>query len=453
MERAGATDTNEREIGGKSAPRLIISHPGSLQLIFGIFAAAQEAGYDTKLWTGYIFDEQGFIERLAALAPGRLRARLFKDLRRRHSDSVPSRAVVRLPWLEFTTVAALRLLRRFGSFPNLLAVRNAIFDRLVAAQVRRDRPAVVLPVDSAALATIRAAHEVGARSLLNQTIGHVAVGQRILSEEAALHPDWADSMPIGLPARLIERARREALEADCVLAPSVYVQNTLIEIGVSQERIQILPYGVRTDRFAPRTSRLGPKASFRILYVGQVSQRKGLSYLLEAVRRLERKDVELLLVGSVIGAGAGLHHYDGWFRHIDNRPHSELPDLYRSADLFVYPSLHEGSAQAIMEAMASGLPVIVTPNSGSVARDGIEGYVVPIRSPDLLSERIDDLYRDRERLEAFGAAARRRAEEHDWRHYRTGLERLLRDLTGMATGGVSRSPEACGKVGRGDCLG
>jgi glycosyltransferase involved in cell wall biosynthesis len=435
MEMAGATATNDRKIGGKSAPRLIISHPGSLQLIFGIFAAAQEAGYDTRLWTGYIFDEQGLVERLAALAPGRLRARLFRDLRRRQTDRVPPRAVVRLPWLEFTTVAALRMFQRFGSLPSLLGVRNAIFDRLVAREVRRCRPSVVLPVDSAALATIRAARRVGARSLLNQTIGHVAVGQRILAEEAILNPEWADSMPVALPARLVERARREALEADCVLAPSVYVQNTLLEIGVPQDRIRILPYGVRTDRFTPGAGRFGTGAPFRVLYVGQISQRKGLSYLLEAVRRLERRDVELLLVGSVIGAGAGLRPYGGLFRHIDNRPHSELPDLYRSADLFVYPSLHEGSAQAIMEAMASGLPVIVTPNSGSVARDGVEGYVVPIRSPDLLAERIDYLYCDRERLKTFGAAARRRAEEHDWHHYRTGLERLLRHLMGMTSAG------------------
>ncbi|HXV23437.1 MAG TPA: glycosyltransferase family 4 protein [Alphaproteobacteria bacterium] len=417
-------------LNDRSPPRLIISHPGSLQLIFGIFAAAQEIGYDTRLWTGYIYDEHGFVERLAARAPEGLRAKLLRELRRRQSDSVPPRSVVRLPWLEFTTVGALRLLRRFGSLPSLLGLRNAIFDRLVAREVRRDRPAVVLPVDSAALETIRAAREIGARSLLNQTIGHVAVGQRILGEEAALHPAWADSMPTKLPAPLIERARREALEADCVLAPSDYVQRTLVEIGVSRDRIRVLPYGVRTDRFAPGPPRPGSEAPFRILYVGQISQRKGLSYLLDAVRRLKRKDVELLLVGSVIGAGAGLRHYDGLFRHIDNRPHSELPDLYRSADLFVYPSLHEGSAQAIMEAMASGLPVIVTPNSGSVARDGIEGYVVPIRNSDFLAERINDLCRDRERLGVFGAAARRRAEEHDWRRYRSGLEEILRDLTG-----------------------
>jgi starch synthase len=350
---------------------------------------------------------------------------LTRELRRRRSDMVPAEAVVRLPWLELTTVAALRSLARFGSLPRLLGVRNAIFDGRVAAEVRRRPPAVAMPVDTAALATIRAARAVGIPSLLNQTIGHVAIGQRTLLEEAERHPDWADSMPVALPARLVERARREALEADYILAPSAYVEATLLEIGVRPERILVLPYGVRTDRFAPADAEARKGGAFRILYVGQISQRKGLAYLLEAVRRLGRADVELVLVGSIVGSGAGLRRYEGLFRHIANRPHSELPEIYRSADLFVYPSLHEGSAQAIMEAMASGLPAIVTPNAGSVVREGMEGHIVPIRDVEALMERIDALTRDRERLKAFAVAARRRAEEHDWDHYAAGFERLL----------------------------
>jgi len=415
---------------------LLISHPGSLQLLYGIFAAAAQAGWQPRLWTGYHFDETGLIERLAARAPGALAPKLMRELRRRGSDAVPLQAVVRLPWLELPTVAALRSLPRLGALPRLLGLRNAIFDAMVAREVRRHPPALVMPVDSAALTTIRAARAAGVPSLLNQTIGHVAVGQRILMEEAALHPDWADSMPLALPPRLVERARREAIEADAVLAPSAYVERTLIEIGVRPERIFVLPYGVRTDRFAPGPRRSRETGPFRILYVGQISQRKGLSYLLEAVRRLGRSDIELLLVGSIVGAGAGLRSYEGHFRHLANRPHGELAEIYRSADLFVYPSLHEGSAQAIMEALASGLPAIVTANAGSVVREGVEGHIVPIRDVEALAHRIEGLYRDRSRREAFSEAARRRAEEHDWGRYAAGFEPLLKTSSGIVPGPV-----------------
>jgi glycosyltransferase involved in cell wall biosynthesis len=230
----------------------------------------------------------------------------------------------------------------------------------------------------------------------------------------------------------VEGARREALEADFILAPSAYVESTLREIGVRPERILVLPYGVRADRFAPAQGNPRKEHPFRILYVGQISQRKGLAYLLEAVRRLGRGDVELLLVGSIVGSGAGLRPYAGRFRHLANRPHSELPEIYRSADLFVYPSLHEGSAQAIMEAMACGLPAIVTPNSGSLVRDGIEGRLVPIRDVDALAGAIEELYADRERLRAFGAAARQRAEAHDWNNYAARFAELLAGVAGSS---------------------
>ena len=131
-----------------------------------------------------------------------------------------------------------------------------------------------------------------------------------------------------------------------------------------------------------------------------------------------------------------MRRYEGRFRHLANRPHGELAEIYRSADLFVYPSLHEGSAQAIMEALACGLPAIVTANAGSVVREGIEGHIVPIRDVQALAERIEGLYRDRVRLAGFSEAARRRAEDHDWSRYAAGLEPLLKEIGGRVPGPV-----------------
>ncbi len=412
--------------------RILIAHPGATQPLFEMVGVVHRLGYETRFWTGYVFDPEGWIERLTSALPNTPRQRLMRDLERRRSDAIPTTAVTRLPWLEFATIGSLRFLPRgIVSSSRLLGLRNAFFDRRVAREVRRMRPAAVIAVDSAARDTIRAASASGVRSILHQSIGHVAIGQRILEEEASLKPEWADSMPLQMPAHLIDRACQEALEADVVLASSNYVRRTLLEIGVSAERIRDLPYGVRIDRFAPAPP--GQRTSdekFRILYVGQISQRKGIAYLLEAVRTLGRKDIEVTLVGSIIGRGRGLAPYLDFIRHVDNRPHSELPAVYRNADLFVYPSLHEGSAQAIMEAMASGLPAIVTPNAGSLVRDGVEGYIVPIRDANLLARKIDALYRDRERLRDLGTAARRRMAEFSWRTYQDGLAHILMELTG-----------------------
>lgn len=168
--------------------------------------------------------------------------------------------------------------------------------------------------------------------------------------------------------------------------------------------------------------------TFRLLFVGQLSQRKGIRYLLEAFRNLHLPGAELVLVGSIIGSGKGLQHYRDVFQHVPNVPRSEVHHWFERADIFVYPSLHEGSALAIYEALACGLPVITTPNSGSVVQDGIQGYIVPIRDVERLKEKILLLYENRELRQEMSRRARLRAEEFTWAAYRQRLGGILLNL-------------------------
>jgi starch synthase len=169
-----------------------------------------------------------------------------------------------------------------------------------------------------------------------------------------------------------------------------------------------------------------------VLFVGHLSQRKGIGYLLEAFRSLKLPNAELVLMGGLAGGGQGLAKYRDSFRHVAPVPHAELPEYYQQADIFVLPSLYEGSALVIYEALASGLPVITTPNSGSVVRDGMEGFVVPIRDARAVAEKIARLYEDRALCQATGAQARRRAEEFPWSAYRRRLAEFIRPLVAGA---------------------
>jgi glycosyltransferase involved in cell wall biosynthesis len=225
-------------------------------------------------------------------------------------------------------------------------------------------------------------------------------------------PDW-----------IVERHEAEIREADGIMVPSDYVRDTLTARGAAPEKIVVLPYGVDIDRFRPAAS---PRHDgFRILFVGHLSQRKGILYLLEAVKRLNLPGAELVLVGKMIGPETAFAPYRGVFRHVTHVPYHEVHRLFQEADIFVYPSLHEGSAFATYEALASGLPIVTTKNAGSVARDGQEGFIVPIRDVEALMERIERLYRDRNLRAAMAAAARQRAAEFTWAHYRARLNRYV----------------------------
>jgi glycosyltransferase involved in cell wall biosynthesis len=164
-----------------------------------------------------------------------------------------------------------------------------------------------------------------------------------------------------------------------------------------------------------------------VAFAGQIGLRKGIPYLLDAFHGLERLNCRLLLIGQVLGDGQWLAKYDGHYEHVPFVPRAELARYLRRADVFVYPSLREGSALAIYEALASGLPVITTPNSGSVVRDTIEGFVIAPGDVDALADRIEQLVVNEDLRTAMGEAARKRAEEYSWSNYHRRLVAVIRE--------------------------
>ncbi len=394
---------------------VLVHHPGSNHLAYELVAALQAKGFATEFDTGFFYTDTGFAARAARALPARWRGRVERELKRRSHPGVDPQRLRFLALPEIAYVAASRLGLPPGPLASVVGARNEIFDRWVARRVLSEKPAIVVGHDSSALLAQRAARDVGSLSVLNQVIGHIETGIALFREEAERTPEFAETLVVP-PDRIVERCRIEALEADRVLVPSDYVRDTLIGRGTKSERITVIPYGVDIERFRPAPKPAG--RPFRILFVGSLSQRKGIKYLLEAVKRLRLPNAELTMVGRRIGRAEAFAPYEDVFRHVPHVPYHEVHRLFAEVDVFVYPSLHEGSAFATYEAMASGLPVIATPNTGSVVRDGIDGFIVPPRDIGTLMERIERLYRDTALRAAMGESARRRAEEFTWSAYR-----------------------------------
>ena len=406
-------------------PRCIeIFNPGAMHFTYALGAAVQALGYAGRYHTSLYYKEARWRPWLAALPPG-LRRRAERQLRRRLHPALDPARVVSHDLLEALRLAAGRL--GFGG-GGLLRWRNRAADRRMARLVRRERPAAVIGHDTAALLSLEAAREVGSLGILNQVIGHRAVGEPLLLAELARRPEFA---PEGLrrdPA-MTELCRREALAAGHCLAPSEYVRDTLEVVGVPADRISVLPYGVDVERFRPRAGPR-PPGPLRLLFVGQLSARKGLAYLLEAVASLPPGLVDTTLIGPLAAPKAALDRFAPHFRHLPTVPHHEIHHHFAAADLFVYPSLHEGSALAIYEALASGLPVIATANAGSVVQQGRQGFLVPVASVVPLAERIRELAEDEALRGRLAAAARERALEFTWKHYQERLAAILARVTG-----------------------
>jgi glycosyltransferase involved in cell wall biosynthesis len=163
-----------------------------------------------------------------------------------------------------------------------------------------------------------------------------------------------------------------------------------------------------------------------VLFVGEVGLRKGVPYLLDALRALdEPRNIRAKLAGPVALSRRQLRRYGRWCEFIGAVPRSGILDLYRWADVLVLPSVCEGSATVTYEAMACGLPIITTPNSGSLVRDGIDGFIVPVRDAEALRSRISLLRHDQQLRVRMGAAARGQIGEISLEAY---ARRLLKAL-------------------------
>lgn len=284
----------------------------------------------------------------------------------------------------------------------------------------------------AALGTVpRALHKaqrIGVPTVIDVPVAHAAWVRRTMREEARLVPEYAVTLQgHNFPDWMLAANAEEFEAADVLLVLSGHERKTLVEYGVDEAKMVHTPLGVDLELFAPR-----PRAEdgiFRVIFVGQITQRKGLSYLIQAFERAALPASELLLVGPIVGSDAPWRATPG-VRHVAPVPRAALPELYATADVYVLPSLAEGFGLTQMEAMAMGLPVIVSEHTFArdVVTDGQDGFVVPIRDATAIIERLRLLHDDADLRVRMGAAARLRAEDFGWARYRRRVVDTVSDL-------------------------
>ena len=208
----------------------------------------------------------------------------------------------------------------------------------------------------------------------------------------------------------------------------------MVANGLPASKCFINPFGVDTGIFKPRPK---PPTAPRFISVGTICLRKGHQYLFRAFEQVKKllPNAELICVGQYkADFRKERPKWEGRFRHFPSLPHSELAKLLQTCTAFVLASVEEGFARALSEAMAAGLPIIATPQSGAttLVRDGVEGLIVPARDPGKLAEAILRLARDIEPSRRKGQAAYLRGSARNtWQDYGDRLlEECKRRLDG-----------------------
>lgn len=362
---------------------------------------------------------------LAELLPASLAAQLA----RRSFADVPLRLQHSHPWREVLRLLAPRLpwFSRHESGPLSIDSVYRRFDRHVATRLPQlIGLQAVYAYEDGALQTFQAARGLGITTIYDLPIGYWRAARRIFQEERDLQPEWACTLT-GLqdsPAKLA-RKDEELQLADQVIVASAYVRSTLEDHQACRAPIAVVHYGA-----PPPVSKLPVRAiggPLKVLYVGSLGQRKGLSYALEAIELLG-KQVSLTLIGMPTAVQCpplevALQRH----RHIPSLPHPQILEQMRQHDVLLFPTLFDGFGLVITEALSQGLPVIATAHSGApeCIRDGIEGFIVPIRDSQAIAERLQQLVHNRDQLAAMREACLRRAAELSWAGYEQELCRVV----------------------------
>jgi len=408
---------------GKTAPRFVVAQTGARRG-YAVPAILQRAGMFERLYT----DVSGNTGWGRWLALGKPLPGVGPKLRRLANRRIPAEIVdathsfpgPNVRWLWRSLWAAPDPTERFR-----LDVRRNLELGNAAAALGFGNATHLYVMLSEFTPLMRAAQAQGLKVVSEIYI--LISTNRLLEEERRRFPGWDPDPPDWEGVlREFHYERAPVGYADFYLCPSKAVADDLVENWeIPRSATAVVPYGMN-----PEWLKLQPKPQpGRILFAGTADLRKGIHYLAMASEELVKRGrkYEFRVAGHVedqVRKQPSCHHLN----FLGRVPRDRIQEEFQRADVFALPTLAEGSAEVTYEALAAGVPLVTTAAAGSVARDGIEGRIIPERDPIALANALEAVIEDRSTRNAMAAAARLRAAEYTWDRYGERLVTALKNL-------------------------
>jgi alpha-maltose-1-phosphate synthase len=408
---------------------VVLSHPTGNANVRAVLRALTGDGLLERFHTALALPDASWSRALGPTIDRRLGQRRFAEVPWSRIRLHPTREVIRQI---ARRVGPEALVRHETGWASVDGVYAAI-DRAVAAGLRRDIAPVraVYAYEDGALESFRAAQERGITRLYDLPIAHWRTLHRLLSEEAERLPEWAPTME-GLRDSAAKHARKdeEIRLAEHILVASSFTRSSLVGHFGEGIRVSTVPYGCPPPLVAHPAQRR-PGEPLHLLFAGHLAQRKGIADLIAALDRLAI-DWRLTLAGprpQSAPPALGRLLADPRCTWLGVVPHRTLLEAMTRAHVFVFPSIVEGFGMVITEALAAGLPVITTPNTAGpdILAEGHDGFVVPIRAPDALAERITELAENESLRQEMATNALQTALRSGWEAYEKGVTRVVLD--------------------------
>lgn len=271
--------------------------------------------------------------------------------------------------------------------------------------------------------------------ILDMSAANLAYIKHIYEKDFKLAPAFENLLrkerPYIWDEHYMERYMMDIENAQYFLTPSEFVERSLAFSGIKQHQMLYCPYGVDLTMFHPK-ERYKPlrQKTIEFIYVGGVKELKGISYLLECFDSISIQDAHLTVVG-IANATDLIDKYKPKVTFTGIVQHDEIIDYLLKADVFVFPSLGEGMSLTVMEAAASGLPLIVSENSGYTdkIKDGEEGWIINCQSTEQIKKAVQWFINHPEKIETMGRKANLMARKFTWERYDRNIKEIFDNLS------------------------
>lgn len=273
-------------------------------------------------------------------------------------------------------------------------------------------PTVLIALSGSGLHSGLKAQLMGGLHICDRGSSHIRVQNRLLTDE---YQRYGQLWP-GIDPRVIAKEEAEYQQADLISVPSQFCYDSFVSQGISAHKLLKIPYGARLERFKANPTKAYDDQSFNLLFVGAAGPRKGFIDLLKAFELIHHPRKRLVLIGSISAEARELldsFAEPDMIQVVGTVANAQLQQYYNQASVFVLPSIEEGLAMVIGEAMACGCPVVATTNTGAaeLITDGVEGFILPIHSPDAIADRLQLLADDAELRQTMSQAALARVQQ------------------------------------------
>jgi glycosyltransferase involved in cell wall biosynthesis len=296
------------------------------------------------------------------------------------------------------------------------------YDQMIAALLPRLGAKAVIAYEGSALKTFQTAKKLGIATVLDAANFH--------------HRTQSKWIASSNTEKKILIKDLEIENADLILTCSSLARDSYIDAGIPAERVCAVPLGVDLDVFSSPSGfegRLGRAREITFCFVGTLDQRKGVDLMAAAAKQLRENGLKfkLAVAGKTFGNDKTIAAAVREVGELRGRvKHEDLSRFYDEADVFILPSRFDAFGMVVSEALACGLPCLVTGNAGSkdLVEEGVSGWIVPAGSSEALAERMAFCIQNPEIVRAMAPKARAAAEARSWLAYRRDVSAVLSDF-------------------------